>query len=236
MPEGWIKLHRSIQDNEFYLAERFTKTQAWIDLLILATHDEQRTIFLKGREIHLERGDLAWAQETLARRWKWNGRTVRRFLVMLERRKMVHLKPSNVTTVISILNYSLYQDSAEQSALRTQSEAQAIKNENKGHNVKSKKPPLDLNRRQMIEEMVLSVRRLETQGGEMAVSEEDLERLRDRLPATIDRYGLERVRQELSYALDTWENRFQYWGREEPIESFCGYLLTCLRNNRQNSA
>ena len=33
---GWIKLHRSITDNQLYFKEPFNKTLAWIDLLLLA--------------------------------------------------------------------------------------------------------------------------------------------------------------------------------------------------------
>jgi DNA replication protein DnaD len=105
---GWIKLHRSIQENEFYFSERFTKTQAWIDLLLLANH-KPATIFIRGVEVHLERGELAYSQKSLSRRWKWNERTVNKFLRALESRQMIQRRSSNVTTIISLKNYSIYQ-------------------------------------------------------------------------------------------------------------------------------
>lgn len=112
---GWIKLHRQIVENELYFTERFSKMQAWIDLLLLANH-KQRTIFIRGVEIQLNTGELAYSMQSLGKRWKWNKRTVKGFLNWLENRQMIHTKISNVTTIVSILKYADYQESAPQSA------------------------------------------------------------------------------------------------------------------------
>ena len=108
MKEGWIKLHRQIEENEFYFSERFTKAQAWIDLLLLAGHKE-RIIWIRGVQLRLKPGELAYSQLTLAERWKWNFKTVKKFLTDLEKCEMVETKFSNVTTVISIKNWDKYQ-------------------------------------------------------------------------------------------------------------------------------
>ena len=111
----WIKLHRQIQHHEWWLAERFTKSQAWIDLLMLAGHKD-KTIFVRGNEVRLKRGEFIHSHETLAERWRWNKRTVARFLQMLEEREMLHRRKSNICTVNTILKYDEYQASAPQSA------------------------------------------------------------------------------------------------------------------------
>ena len=113
--EGWIKIHRKITELDFYFSERFSKMAAWIDLLLLATHKPQ-TIFIRGVEINLQPGELAWSITSLAKRWKWNKRTVIKVLNMLEKRKMIHRKSDNVTTIISIKNWDKYQNSAPQRA------------------------------------------------------------------------------------------------------------------------
>jgi hypothetical protein len=110
----WLKLHRSIEENEFWFGERFTKAQAWIDLLLLATY-KPRTVFIRGVEINLKPGELCYSQVSLAKRWKWNFKTVVSFLSMLSKREMVETKTSNVTTVISIRNWKKYQSNGEQS-------------------------------------------------------------------------------------------------------------------------
>ncbi|NWF90968.1 MAG: hypothetical protein HXY50_16095, partial [Ignavibacteriaceae bacterium] len=113
MNKGWIKLHRQIEDNEFWFSERFTKGQAWVDLLILANH-KPATVFIRGIEIRLNPGESCHSQLTLAKRWKWNFKTVVTFLKTLEKREMLETKTNNVTTIISIKNWNLYQGNGEQ--------------------------------------------------------------------------------------------------------------------------
>lgn len=137
--QGWIKLHRQIQDNELWFSERFTKVQAWIDLLLLANH-KPTTIFIRGVEINLERGQLAYSQVTLAHRWGWNERTVKRFLQMFEKRGMIQSKTTNISTIITVSNYQKYQEYTEQNtklnAERVQSKIQTDNNDNKDNNEK----------------------------------------------------------------------------------------------------
>ncbi len=120
MMEGWIKLHRQIVENEFYLSERFTKAQAWIDLIILATHKE-RTVYPKGVEIKLTPGQLCWSQVSLANRWKWDRKTVGKYLETLRKRKMVDTRKTNVTTIITIKNWFLYQGDGQRNGQRKDS-------------------------------------------------------------------------------------------------------------------
>lgn len=106
--DGYIKLHRCITENEFYCSERFTKTQAWIDLLILATYKE-RTVFIRGIEIKLAPGDLCYSLKSLAERWQWNKRTVKSFLEIMQNREQISFRSNKVTTIISICNWERYQ-------------------------------------------------------------------------------------------------------------------------------
>src|SRR3989304_8299435 len=108
--EGWIRLHRQILESEIWTAERFNKGQAWIDLLLLANHRPQ-TIFIRGIEIKILRGQLAYSQLTLAKRWGWNVKSVSTYLRWLQNRQMVENRISKVTTIISIKNYGVYQTS-----------------------------------------------------------------------------------------------------------------------------
>jgi hypothetical protein len=106
--EGYIKLYRKITDNEYYLNERFDKTHAWIDLLILATY-LPRKINLKGVDFNLEAGELCYSQKNLAKRWCWNRKSVIRFIEGLKKRRMVTIKTNRITSVITILNWNKYQ-------------------------------------------------------------------------------------------------------------------------------
>lgn len=113
MSSGYIKLHRQILENEFYLSENFTKSQAWIDLLLLASYT-QRTIFIRGIEIKIYPGQLCYSQLTLSKRWGWSDKTVKKFLELLVSKDMIDYKGGKVTTVITILNWAKYQNSTEQ--------------------------------------------------------------------------------------------------------------------------
>lgn len=138
--DGWIKLHRQIMENEFYFSERFSKGQAWIDLLLLANH-KSSTIFIRGNEVKLERGQLGYAITTLAERWQWNERTVDKYLLMLQNREMIHYRKNHITTVITILNYDNYQNAteqnAEQNAEQSKNRIQTNKNDKKEKNDKN---------------------------------------------------------------------------------------------------
>jgi hypothetical protein len=112
---GWISLYRSIQNTDFWLSERFTKAQAWIDLLLLANR-QPKTLFIRGIQVTVEKGCLAYATITLAKRWGWNKRTVSNFLKSLNKRQMIHSKTNNICTFITIRNYEDYQNSAQQTA------------------------------------------------------------------------------------------------------------------------
>jgi hypothetical protein len=95
-------------ENELYFSEKFTKSAAWIDLLLLANH-QKGTLFIRGNEINLEPGELCYSQLTLAERWKWNFKTVKSYLDLLTDRKMITYSGGKVTTKISIVNWGKYQ-------------------------------------------------------------------------------------------------------------------------------
>lgn len=136
---GWIKLYRQLDELDFYFSERFSKVQAWIDILLLATH-KPRTVFIRGIEIKLKPGELAWSITSLAKRWRWNERTVKRFLNMLEERQMIHRKSDNVSTIISVKNWNEYQKTTEQNTEQNteqmQSRIQTNKNDKNDKNDK----------------------------------------------------------------------------------------------------
>ena len=54
---GYISLYRSIQKHPLWEDKPFTKGQAWIDLLLRASYDENETFF-NGNIYKLEEGDF----------------------------------------------------------------------------------------------------------------------------------------------------------------------------------
>ena len=116
--EGYIKLHRQIVDNKYYLSEPFTRTQAWIDLLLLANHKDN-VIRIRGASVEVKRGQVGWAIKSLAERWKWSQGKVDRFLNELETGSQTVTQNVGVTTLISILNYDTYQSDGDRNGNKT---------------------------------------------------------------------------------------------------------------------
>jgi len=108
MSKGWIKLHRSMFDNDLWTAEPFTKGQAWIDLIGHANH-KAASVWIRGIEVEVKRGQLAWSELTMGKRWRWSRGKVRRYLAMLENRGMAIQQTNKVTTILTICKYDTYQ-------------------------------------------------------------------------------------------------------------------------------
>ena len=109
---GWIKLHRKIMENDYWLSEPFTRAQAWIDLLLLANHTTGH-IMKRGILIEIQRGQVGYSEETLSARWKWSRGKVIRFLSQLKSRSQITRNPvqqnRNLSSLITIINYDSYQ-------------------------------------------------------------------------------------------------------------------------------
>lgn len=95
-------------DDPLYLSEPFTKIQAWIDLLLLAAYKDGYT-YVRGIRVDYKRGQVVMSLEMLAKRWMWSKAKVLRYLRVLGSETQVLLQKSNVTTLISIVNYERYQ-------------------------------------------------------------------------------------------------------------------------------
>lgn len=110
---GWVKIHRCLQGNELWCCEKFTRGQAWVDLIILANH-ESSYFFKRGVRVNVSRGQLARSEVELADRWKWSRNKVRGFLEHLKIEQQISIEKSNITQVVTIINYDKYQDKRQQ--------------------------------------------------------------------------------------------------------------------------
>ena len=109
MKGNFFKVYRTLLDSDLWLAEPFTRGQAWIDLIGLANYDRTET-FYRGELQIIERGQIKTSCVWLANRWGHNRKWVNHFLKQLETLKMVTTKSTPNGTTITIENYALYQD------------------------------------------------------------------------------------------------------------------------------
>lgn len=128
---GWVRLHRKIDENQLWFLEPFTKAQAWIDLFLNANHKDD-ILNIRGNIISVKRGQIAWSELTMAKRWKWSKNKVRRFLKLLETIQQIEQqKDRYITTIITILNYEEHQtDTTDDTAERQQKDSRRYINKN----------------------------------------------------------------------------------------------------------
>jgi hypothetical protein len=105
---SWIKLHRKITLNPMWTAEPFTRGQAWVDMLMSAAYT-QTHVRIRGVRVDLKPGQIALSEVAYAAKWQWSRGKVRRFLSELETVQQIVQQKTNVTTVVTVTNYSTYQ-------------------------------------------------------------------------------------------------------------------------------
>lgn len=109
MQYGWIKLHRSITEHWLWEEKPFSKGQAWIDLLLQANHQDKKAVI--GNDIiEVKRGSFVTSIRKLSERWGWSNTKIKNFLNLLQNDGMISYFSDAKKTVITIENYSLYQD------------------------------------------------------------------------------------------------------------------------------
>jgi len=109
MNKGWIRIDRKILDHFLWMEKPFSKGQAWIDLILLANH-EDKTIIFNGSLLEIKRGERLTSIKQLSSRWSWSTTKTVNFLNLLEKEKMLEKKSDTKKTVLTIVNYGVYQD------------------------------------------------------------------------------------------------------------------------------
>lgn len=109
MAEGWICLHRSLQDHWLWKQFPFSYGQAWVDLIMLANHEDVKIPY-NGQMIVCEKGTVNRSISSLAERWKWSRDKTRRFLRLLEKDGMCIVNATTNRTTITIENWGKFQD------------------------------------------------------------------------------------------------------------------------------
>ena len=108
MADGYILLHKRIQDNWLWSDKPFSKAHAWIDLLLMANYT-CNDIMSKGAVIHIERGQVFRSIKCLSERWGWSIKKTKGFIKVLEKQNMVSVKGLPQGTLITIEKYDSYQ-------------------------------------------------------------------------------------------------------------------------------
>ena len=100
---GWIKIHRDILYHEIWSDKPFSKGQAWIDLILMANHSDNKCMV--GNKVEeIKRGSFITSELKLMDRWGWGRKKVQLFLKFLESESMIVRSANNKRTAITIVN------------------------------------------------------------------------------------------------------------------------------------
>ncbi|MFB9860888.1 DnaD domain-containing protein [Salinicoccus siamensis] len=119
---GWISLHRCIEDHWLFQEKRkFSKFEAWVDLLLMVNHKDNK-VMCDNELIRVERGQRITSMRQLGERWGWSRTKVDGFLKLLESDGMILTEKDTKKTLLTVINYDVYQNGDIQKRHRKASE------------------------------------------------------------------------------------------------------------------
>ena len=108
--EGWIKLYRKIINSQVFQSKGLLKV--WIWCLLRANHKDSWVPFQTGRgtsQVFIRRGQFIFGRKKAAKELKMPGRTVDYQIAKLNRMRNLATQVATHYSIITILNYELYQ-------------------------------------------------------------------------------------------------------------------------------
>lgn len=108
--EGWVKLHRKLIKSDVFENEKLLKVFVWC--LIKATRHSKEQVVGANR-INLLPGQFVTGRRKAAMELGMKESTANNYLKRLEAMQMIHLNCNNKFTVVTVDNYSLYQQDSK---------------------------------------------------------------------------------------------------------------------------
>ena len=127
---GWQKVYRDITKHWLWEDKPFSRGQAFIDLLLMVNHKDNKILF-NGELVEVKRGSRITSLRQLSEGWGWSTKKTKKFLELLEKDNMITVKSDNKKTLITIENYSLYQDSGNTKETEEKQEGNTEENQEK---------------------------------------------------------------------------------------------------------
>lgn len=177
MAQGWISIHRKIRECIIWdYDEPFTRRDAWIDLLLLANHRDKQTIF-DGKLITIKKGQYLTSVRKLAEEWHWGKDKTLKYLLLLEECKMIIRDADSRRTLITIVNYGVYQDMESEDVDSDKDSKQTV---NRHSSATNNNDNNDNNKKEINKEKV--VRHKYGEYKNVLLSDEQLEKLKSEFP------------------------------------------------------
>ena len=107
---GWIKLHRKLLDSPIFQNEKLFKVFAYC--LMKASHKEH-TQLVGRRVVHLQKGQFVFGRKRASEELRLKESTVRDYVKLLEKLGTIDIKSDNKFSVITVINWAVYQNDEE---------------------------------------------------------------------------------------------------------------------------
>ena len=104
---NFFPVNRALQNHWLWQEKPFSKGQAWIDLLMLASYEDGERVF-RGKVVPYKAGEVHCSKLYLADRWGWERKKVDRFLKLLSQEKMITENATTHGTTITVENYTKF--------------------------------------------------------------------------------------------------------------------------------
>ncbi len=114
--KGYIKIYRSLFDNPVVCKDT-DHLAVWIYLLCEATHMD-RAVMFGGEKIILKPGQFTTGRKRIASKLNVNISKVQRILKLFENEQQIEQRTDRQCRLISIVNWSLYQESEQRNEQR----------------------------------------------------------------------------------------------------------------------
>lgn len=108
--EGWVKVHRKIIDASWFNKSEYV--HLWLYLLLKANHKDQE-IFVGNEKVLVKRGQLLTSRHKLSEVVHVQENKIYRILKCFENEHQIEQHKTRKYTVISIINYDMYQKSEQ---------------------------------------------------------------------------------------------------------------------------
>lgn len=105
--KGWVKIYRKLLDNP--ISKKPNYLSIFVYLLLKANHKDNDLI-LEGKKTTINRGQFLTSIFSIADFFHLSTSTVSRVLKYLETERMIEKLSTNKYSLITVLNYNLYQD------------------------------------------------------------------------------------------------------------------------------
>lgn len=118
---GWIKVDRDLRESLPFAKDKFSRYEAWLDLVGLANWEDKIWVSKKG-PVEVKRGSFITSLSYLSERWKWSKSAVRCFLNSARTAAQIAHAVRTDYTLITIVDYDRYQPPTETNARSTHGE------------------------------------------------------------------------------------------------------------------